>query len=203
MKDKKKLVFLIIIILIIIVWLIGMFIASKTGNDILLVISSFLIGITILGYMIFMFGHLSYVFIGRIIKTKKWYLVAISIIFLGAIISFVSGIVIFFLGTPFEGMYEITQVDVIDVRDNKILVDYSKYYNGDGGIIEINKPIYAFVKEGDIISVRYPINNPEKIYYVIDSNIGEKLLGVGIMGIVLLPFIYIFGFIIKCLFKHK
>ena len=89
---------------------------------------------------------------------------------------FLLGVVILFLGAPLADKYLIEKVKVLDIRENKILIDDSINNHGDTKIIEIKKPFYANIKEGDTISVRYPNNKREKMYYVIDFEIGENLL---------------------------
>ena len=104
-----------------------------------------------------------------------------------------------FFGYSFEGLYEVSSVNVIDVRDNKILVDYSSYSHGEIEVLEIHKPIYANIHEGDAISVRYPVNHPEKMYYVIEGEVGEIILGIcfTIVGVIFAGYMFcMFTFIV-------
>ena len=123
-----------------------------------------------------MFYIFTYLFTYQIfISTKKWYFNVLVSSFILIIILFFIGFGIWFLGSPIEGLYKVDEVSVIDVRNNKILVDCSKYYNGENKIIKIHKPFFVKVKEDDVIHVKYPINHIEKMHYVIDSKVGEKI----------------------------
>ena len=110
-------------------------------------------------------------------------------------ILFISGIVITFLGTPFEGKYMVEKVNVFDVRKNVIMVDDSVNNHGDEKIIEFHKPFYANIKKGDLISVRYPVNKRDKMFYVVNSDVGENLMGISFILFFVIGFINLIIFI--------
>lgn len=140
-------------------------------------------GVAIIEFLLLCFGGLFYfvyLWIKGMFESKNWYRIIEAIFIILSVILFVSGTVITFLGTSFDGIYKVDYINVIDVRNSKILVDSSKYYDGDGKIIEIHKPFFTNIKEGELIKIRYPINNPEKMSYVIDGQIGAYLLVLGV-----------------------
>lgn len=138
---------------------------------------------------------LFYIFIGSLIKSNKWYFKLLGFLFALSFGLFMSGFGIWLLGIPFEGQYEVREVSVLDVRNNKILVACPKYCNSENKIIEIHKPFFLNPKENDVIYVKYPINQIDKMHYVIDSKIGEKILLFGIMLGAILFFVTIMVFI--------
>ena len=103
---------------------------------------------------------------------------------------------IFFLGTSTLNNYRVDMVTVVDVKNNKLLVDCSNYYNGDCNTIEVYKPFFVNVKKGDLIDVRYPINDPKKMYYVVHRNIGEQLFEIGLLTGIIIILISIIAIVI-------
>ena len=174
-KNKIKLISLIVFATFLSIWFLSWIIFAfnmELGSKIL-VISALIITIPILiGVTIETIIRPIY----KILKNNKLFPKITGTLVIINIILFLLGVVILFLGAPFEDKYLIEKVKVLDIRENKILIDDSINNHGDTKIIEINKPFYANIKEGDTISVRYPSNKREKMYYVIDGEIGENLL---------------------------
>ena len=162
-------------IIIIIVWLCGSLITIGSNEELgikIINISAYLIAsyflITLLTFIIWIiYIHL---------KSNKLFDKICSILYSICTITFIAGLIILFLGRPFDDIYMVEEVKVLDVRENKILIDDSINNHGDNKIIEINKPFYASIKEGDTINVRYKINKREKMHYVIDYEVGELLI---------------------------
>ena len=182
-KKKIKLISLIAFITFLSIWLFGWIIFAfnmELGEKILLV-TSLIISIPVALYMIAMYIILMFHILYHLFKSNKWLTKIGATLAIINIALFILGVVILFLGAPFEDKYMIEKVKVLDIRENKILIDDSINNHGDTRIIEINKPFYAHIKEGDTISVRYPSNKREKMYYVIDLEIGENLLGISVI----------------------
>lgn len=182
-KKKIKLISLIAFITFLSIWLFGWIIFAfnmELGEKILLV-TSLIISIPVALYMIAMYIILMFHILHHLFKSNKWLTKIGATLAIINIALFILGVVILFLGAPFEDKYMIEKVKVLDIRENKILIDDSINNHGDTRIIEINKPFYAHIKEGDTISVRYPSNKREKMYYVIDLEIGENLLGISVI----------------------
>ena len=178
-KKKIKLISLIAFITFLSIWLFGWIIFAfnmELGEKILLV-TSLIIAIPVALYMIAMYIILIF---NILLRSDKLRSKITGILVIINIALFILGVVILFLGAPFEGKYMIEKVKVLDIRKNKILINDSINNHGDTRIIEMNKPFYAHIKEGDTISVRYPSNKREKMYYVIDFEIGENLLGISL-----------------------
>ena len=98
-----------------------------------------------------------------------------------------------FHGASLEGEYNVDEVYVLGVDNNKIIVDYTSY-SDDNSKIEIAKPFYKWdIKNGSIINVRYPINHPEKMQYVASFETGELMLVIGIYVSVI---IFVFNFLV-------
>ena len=179
-KNKIKLISLIGFATFLSIWLLSwitIIFNSELGSQVLLV-TSLIIAIPVALYMIAMYIILMFHIMKILLKNKKIISKITGTLVTINIILFILGVVILFLGAPFEDKYLIEKVKVLDIRENKILIDDSINNHGDTKIIEINKPFYANIKEGDTISVRYPSNKREKMYYVIDVEIGENLLGI-------------------------
>ena len=177
-KEKKiKVISLIVFATFLSIWFLSwiIFAFNKELGAKLLMISSLIITIPILiGVTIETIIRPLH----KLLKNKKIISKITGTLVIINITLFLLGVVILFLGVPFDDKYLIEKVKVLDIRENKILIDDSINNHGDTKIIKINKPFYANIKEGDTISVRYPNNKREKMYYVIDFEIGENLLGI-------------------------
>ena len=119
-----------------------------------------------------------------------------SIVLLFSVIMFVSGMVIFFQSTPFSGEYEVDDVKVVDSSWNKVQIDYTKYNHDDYKLISIKKPFFIKVNSGDTIKVRYPVNKPNKMVYVIDNEVGLGIIGISTYIFIILIAIVLFVIII-------
>ena len=184
-KNKLKAISIIVFIISLSMWFlswIAMIYDSELATKLLLV-TSLIIAIPIGIYMIAIFFILVF---NILLRSNNWRskIIGTLAIINGAL--FILGVVILFLGAPLGDKYIIEKVKVLDIRENKILIDDSINNHGDKKIIEINKPFYAHIQENDTISVRYPNNKREKMYYVIDSEIGESLLGASIILCIIL-----------------
>lgn len=107
-----------------------------------------------------------------------WHKILFASLTFGIFVTIIGGF-IFFLGTPFDEQYNVDEVRVLDVRWNKLIIDYSNYNHGDDKTIEIKKPFFIKVNKEDYINVRYPINHPDKMFYVIDADVGMLIMFFG------------------------
>ena len=121
-----------------------------------------------------------YSLVKALISEKKWYCNIMVIVLMISILLFTSGIVILILATPIEGKYEINYVRIIKVKKDKVEINYTKFNNGKYKTIEIYRPFFLDGEKDDIIHVRYPVNKPSKMFYILDVKIGEQLLGLGL-----------------------
>lgn len=121
-----------------------------------------------------------YSLVKALISEKKWYCNIMVIVLMISILLFTSGIVILTLATPIEGKYEINYVRIIKVKKDKVEINYTKFNNGKYKTIEIYRPFFLYGEKDDIIHVRYPVNKPSKMFYILDVKIGEQLLGLGL-----------------------
>ena len=121
-----------------------------------------------------------YSLVKALISEKKWYCNIMVIVLMISILLFTSGIVILILATPIEGKYEINYVRIIKVKKDKVEINYTKFNNGKYKTIEIYRPFFLDGEKDDIIHVRYPVNKPSKMFYILDVEIGEQLLGLGL-----------------------
>ena len=202
-NNKVKKTIIIAYEILIIIWFIGWFIFPfniELANKILL-ISSIVIAFPIfLGLLIII--PIIYYSLSTNQNEKKYSTTMRNVLSFINTILFIAGLIILFLGTPFEGIYMVEEVNVLDVRENKILIDDSINNHGDNKIIEINKPFYASIKEGDTINVRYKINKREKMYYVIDYEVGEYLIAFSLIASTIIILIHTSLSIIKYLKKN-
>ena len=174
-KNKIKLISLIVFATFLSIWLLSwitIIFNPELGSKLLMISSLIIVIPIVIGVTIETIIRPIHIYL----KSNKWVSKITGTLVTINIILFLLGVVILFLGAPFEDKYLIEKVKVLDIRENKILIDDSINNHGDTKIIEINKPFYANIKEGDTISVRYPNNKREKMYYVIDVEIGENLL---------------------------
>ena len=121
-----------------------------------------------------------YSLVKALISEKKWYCNIMVIVLMISILLFTSGIVILILATPIEGKYEINYVRIVKVKKDKVEINYTKFNNGKYKTIEIYRPFFLDGEKDDIIHVRYPVNKPSKMFYILDVKIGEQLLGLGL-----------------------
>ena len=94
-------------------------------------------------------------------------------------ILFFIGIYILASGVSIKGLYEIKNIKVIDISDCKLIVSYN---DSTDERYEIRKPFFIRnIKKNDYITVRYHVSNPEKMHYVISTDIGLIMLGISIL----------------------
>lgn len=144
----------------------------KSSSWILLV-SFFINGICYFFYFI-------YCFVKALVSENKWYCNIVAISLIVATVLFISGLVIMLLATPIEGKYEINYVRIVEVKEDKVEINYTKFNNGKYKTIEIYRPFFLEGEKDDIIYVRYPVNKPQKMFYILDIKIGEQLFGLGL-----------------------
>ena len=204
-KNNKKIIkfdriFPIYIVLFILLWIVGMILTINNNNygNIIITISTIFISLPFLILISYPF----FLIIKKLLKLKKWYYVITAVILIISVILFINGAIVSFLGSS-SYYYKIDQVKVVDVRNNKIFVDCSKYYNGDKEIIQINKPFFINIKKGDLISIKYPKNEFEKMHYVVDYQIGINMLNIGFNLLTITIIIWITFFAIKYFFQKN
>lgn len=210
-NDKRKVISLlkkigiIYCIFFIMLFFIGFALLPFIGDKAFIIptISSVALGIPIFIGMIGSWFYFIIFLVKELFKTKKWYLIITSLLIVISVLSLIFGFLILFFGTSFENKYIVEKVKVIDVKSNKIIIDYTKFSHGDKEIKEIYKPFFINMKKGDLISIRYLNKNPEKMYYVIDSNIGENLIKIGITGIYIIVLFWIFALPIILFVKNR
>lgn len=144
-----------------------------------------------------------FIAIKKIFESKRPLLAISGIAILFAFSITIIGIILLFAGTAFTSEYNEDNVLVNNTSWNSVEIDYTKYNHGDNKTITIKKPLFARVKKGDEIKVRYPINHPEKMSYVIDYTIGETLLILGSFMLQVLMVIIFMMFIIYIIKERK
>ena len=150
---------------------------SELGTGILIISGGLLMGLSVfIGYYLFI-----KLIIKMILKNHKIWSKIFKLSLIIGIILMVIGGTVFFLGIPFENKYNVDEVMVLDVNGNELTIDYTNYNHGDKSVLNIKKPFFVKVKKEDLISVRYPIDNPSKMYYVINANVGIIMLVIGII----------------------
>ena len=195
-EEKRKIKIKIICvwgILVVLLWATGMIFSGKNSiiGDRLLLIESALIFIPfVLGIIVSIFKRIK-----SLLTSNKMTNMLLGTIIIVAIITISIGVTIKALGSPSE-KYSIQKVTVISVKNGKIIVDGSKFYNGDTRQIEINKPFFAEIKSGDIITVRCP-DNPEEMYYVLDEKMGDNVFIEGLFFIGFLMIMEIISFFLE------
>ena len=142
-------------------------------------ISSSILLIPVISGFFVSLGFVLYVFIKKIFKNTNIFLKLIAWIIIIGLINIMLGVFIVFLGTDFSHSEIDDEVKVIDLIDNKIIIDYTSYNFDDNSTLTIPKPFYAKVKPGDYIHVRFPSNNPQMMQYVVDTEVGYKFLTTG------------------------
>jgi len=120
-----------------------------------------------------------YSLVKALISEKKWYCIIMAILLIVSIVLFISGMAVMFLASPIEGKYEINYVRIVKVKKDRVEINYTKFNNGKYKTIEIYRPFFLEGEKDDIIYVRYPINEPQKMFYILDVKIGEQLFGLG------------------------
>ena len=121
-----------------------------------------------------------YSLVKALISEKKWYCIIMAILLIVSIVLFISGMAVMFLASPIEGKYEINYVRIVKVKKDRVEINYTKFNHGKYKTIEIYKPFFLDGKKDDIIHVRYPVNKPQKMFYILDIKIGEQLFGLGL-----------------------
>ena len=121
-----------------------------------------------------------YSLVKALISEKKWYCIIMAILLIVSIVLFISGMVVMFLASPVEGKYEINYVRIVKVKKDRVEINYTKFNNGKYKTIEIYRPFFLEAEKDDIIYVRYPVNKPQKMFYILDIKIGEQLFGLGL-----------------------
>ena len=202
-EEKRKIKIKIICvwgILVVLLWATGIIFSGKNSiiGDRLLLIESALIFIPfVLGIIVSIFKRIK-----SLLTSNKITNMLLGIITIATIITIAIGVTIKVLGSPSE-KYSIQKVNVIGVSNGKIIVDGSNFYHGDAKQIEVNKPLFAQVKSGDIITVRCP-DNPEEMYYVLEEKVGDNVFIVGLFFIGALMIIEIILFIfVDCNPKNR
>lgn len=120
-----------------------------------------------------------YSIIISLLKSKNIISILSGFILSFSIILCIFGLIVIFLGSSYEDRYIVNSYNVLDIRDNKILVDISDPNLGDPKIIEINKPLFIKINKGDKIDVRYKKDDIENMHYVLNRDIGEKSISLG------------------------
>lgn len=147
-----------------------------------------------------------YKLIAQLFKNKKYIYTFCSMSVFLSIILFFLGIMVFFQGTPLSSEYKVDEVKVVESSWNRVQIDYTKYNKNDFKVITIKKPFFVNMNKGDLIEVMYPINNPSKMHYVLNNEIGLKLISIS-MTIFLFTFItagiVIARFMIKLSIERK
>jgi hypothetical protein len=135
----------------------------------------------------------------KLFKEKTVWSIIFGIVISICVISIISGLTILLTGSSTD-KYSVNQVKVVESHINSVVIDYTKYNHNDYMTMEIKKPFFIPIKDGDMINVKYKNGNPKSMYYVIDWRIGEKMLGVGLLVlniIFVLPVIWIISCVIK------
>lgn len=99
-------------------------------------------------------------------------------------------------------------VDVMKVKDNQIIVDASSCNNNDPMIVEIHKPLFVKVQEGDRIHVKYRSNNLDKMHYIlidddIISNFFPKALVIVVGFITIVSLVAYIVIFVYCIVNNK
>ena len=119
-----------------------------------------------------------------VLEDNKTWLIWLKVLKLSlvvGIIMMISGIGIFFFGKPMDDIYNVDEVEVLEVSGNNLTIDYTDYNHGDKGVLTIKKPFFVKIKKGDLVSVRYHVDNPSKMHYVINAKVGVVMLIIGII----------------------
>ena len=191
MKKKGKLnifkrVMGILLALDIVIWFIGIFVLIFHGEEVKFVSDMILYSSLIISIPIFlgMFGGLAY-FIFKLLhsflkNTSVFSKIVAWIIILGIINIFI-GSVIYFVATPFTDFYNVDKLRVVGIMNDSLIIDYTDYNDGVYATIGINKPSLVKINEGDYIYVAYPSNNPKKMTYIINPDVGLNFIVVGVI----------------------
>ena len=177
-----------------VVWIVGWILAftSDFKDDSLLVIGTVIMSIGTFMPVIYFIISLAI----AAIKNKSIWSKIVGISTITGIILIGIGATILFFGISIDNRYNVDEVEVIEVNDNSITIDYSRYNYADYKTKVIKKPFFIKIEKGDVVNVRYPTSEPEKMYYVINHEVGIIILVIGILLamlwfislIVLLPF---------------
>lgn len=197
-KIINSLHYYIVLSILIVITLIGgiITVANEELGIKIAMIGTILCGILLLSVP---FGLLITYAISSIQKEKISYKIY-GFLALFSVVLIIVGLIIVFLGSPFDNKYNVDKVKVLKVERNTITIDYTNYNMGDFRAYVIHKPIYVMVKENDDILVRYPKDNPERMYLVIDSKVGLSMFIVGFiilfLPMELLPFLAVYHAIV-------
>ena len=181
-------------IFLIFVWLCSFLLAFVSANEYIYKFLMFIGLVVVFPILLVTFGlplYLLYVLFIALIRNIKWYFKIMGITLAISIITIVIGFGIFLFGSNVTGTFEIDEVSVIDVRNNKMLVDCSKKYLGDTKTVEIHKPFFIKVRPGDVVDVKYSVGNIEKMHYIINYKVGEAMLLKGFVALFTILFIII------------
>ena len=167
MKKENIKIAALVILLLVIFYLILLYVFGIKS------IIVYIVGIPIVILLFFICKFIAYLF-----KKKKYIPGIISIIGVIVINTFIFGIILFATGVTLEGVYNVEAVKVVDSSLSSVTVDLTPYNHGDYRELTIRKPIFVSLDKGDIIDVRYPINEINKMKFVLNSDVGLKLMGI-------------------------
>lgn len=116
-------------IFLIFMWLCSFLLAFVSANEYIYKFLMFIGLVVVFPILLVTFGlplYLLYVLFIALIRNIKWYFKIMGITLAISIITIVIGFGIFLFGSNVIGAFEIDEVSVIDVRNNKMLVDSQK-----------------------------------------------------------------------------
>ena len=168
------------------------------SGSVYMIIGGVIIGFILVGIPIIC--TLFYI-IKKLFKEKTIWSIIFGIVITVCILSLIIGLILKFANSYPNG-YSVNKVKVVESHISSVVIDFTKYNHDDYMTLEIKKPFFIPIKEGDEISVKYKDNNPKSMYYVIDWISGEKILTFGLLSFGILLLLLIF-WIVSCIIKGK
>lgn len=123
-------------------------------------------------------------------------------------IGFGIGFIIVFNGYGYSDIIEVSTVSIVKIEDDIIVFSPEiEMYHGEYKINEIKKPKFIPLKEQDTIQVRYHIDNPSDVHYVLNPEIGIIIIMGGFLPLSLIiipiPILFLYSFLVNTIKKIK
>ena len=130
-----------------------------------------------------------------VVKGKMFAIIPIMVLL--QMVTIITGFVISFFGSGLDGISNVEEMEVIKIENNIVTVYPGvELDHGESVVNTIKKPFLIPIKEHDRISVRYHIDNPTNMHYVISVRTGEKIF----IGYFIIMFVLIIIFILYITF---
>lgn len=143
------------------------------------------------------------------IENKIIELFGLSVLFgIIGMIGFGIGFIIVFNGYGYSDIIEVSTVSIVKINDDTIVFSPEIEMNhGEYEINEIKKPKLIPLKEQDTIQVRYHIDNPTDVHYVLNPEIGIIIIMGGFLplSLIIIPILilFLYSFLVNTIKKIK